>query len=130
MLSSCLRQAADAVLLWRQGAAYTPPHTPSRRSSDRAQVIALPQVTRRDSQNAAAARSRPDTSPPQTRATWRDRLRSLLCCLAPPATDQYYRSSENDAVVVRPPAPQPPPRGTQQHVLGPIAPQVGPAVQK
>jgi NLI interacting factor-like phosphatase len=79
-------------------------------------------VTRRDSQKPTAAR--PDTAPPETRATWRDRLRSLLCCLAPPTADQYYRSSENDAVVVRPPAPQPPPRGSQQHVLGPIAPQV------
>lgn len=92
-------------------------------SAQESQPDFITQVTRRDSQNTAAARSRPDTSPPQTRATWRDRLRSLLCCLAPPATDQYYRSSENDAVVVRPPAPQPPPRGTQQHVLGPIAPE-------
>ncbi len=81
------------------------------------------QVTR-ESASGAAARSRPIVAPPETRATWRDRLRSLLCCLAPPATDQYYRSSESDAVALRPPAPVPPPRGAQQHVLGPIAPEV------
>lgn len=56
--------------------------------------------------------------------TWRDRLRSLLCCLAPPAKDPYYRGSDHGSAAARPPAPTPPPRHSQSHVLGPVAPQV------
>lgn len=91
-------------------------------SAQESQPSFITQVTSRDA-GGAAARLQPETAPPETRATWRDRLRSLLCCLSPSSADQYYRSSENDAVVVRPQAPPVPPRHLQQHVIGPLAEQ-------
>ena len=58
----------------------------------------------------------------EPRATWRHRVRSLLCCLSPPATDRYYRSSETEAVVLRRPAQSVPPhRYTGSPVIGPMS---------
>ena len=44
-------------------------------------------------------------------------------CFMAPESCNLPPCSENDAVVVRPPAPAPPPRGSQQHVLGPVVPE-------
>lgn len=50
----------------------------------------------------------PGTDSQEIRNTWKDKLRSILCCLAPPTNDQYVRQDEGP-VVIRPPAPRPPP---------------------
>jgi RNA polymerase II subunit A small phosphatase-like protein len=86
------------------------------------------QVTTRNGIGAAKAAEAPADSTAaseviEPRATWRHRVRSLLCCLAPPATDQYYRSSETEAVVVRRLAqPVPPHHYTGSPVIGPMSP--------
>ena len=86
------------------------------------------QVTTRNGIGAAKAGEAPAISPAaseavEPRATWRHRVRSLLCCLAPPATDHYYRSSETEAVVVRRPAqPVPAHHFTGSPVIGPMSP--------
>ncbi|GAB4816709.1 hypothetical protein N2152v2_003755 [Parachlorella kessleri] len=54
----------------------------------------------------------------EVRNTWKNKLRSILCCLAPPANDQYVRQDEGP-VVIRPPAPPPP--TWSEPVIGPIA---------
>lgn len=59
----------------------------------------------------------PGTDSQEIRNTWKDKLRSILCCLAPPTNDQYVRQDEGP-VVIRPPAPRPPP--CTEPVLGPI----------
>lgn len=55
-----------------------------------------------------------------SRPTWRQRLRALLCCLNPEAADQYYRSGESESVVVRPPVHPPPPLYSAAPVIGPL----------
>ena len=91
-------------------------------------VLTVSQVTTRNGISPAKPGEGAADSPAageavEPRATWRHRVRSLLCCLSPPATDHYYRSSETEAVVVRRPAqPVAPHRYTGSPVIGPMSP--------
>ncbi|KAL4426656.1 hypothetical protein ABPG77_004712 [Micractinium sp. CCAP 211/92] len=56
----------------------------------------------------------------EVRSNWKNKFRSIFCCLAPSANAQYVRQEECP-VVIRPIAPQPP--GWTEPVLGPQLPQ-------
>lgn len=82
----------------------------------------ITQVSRRDSfkQSANGAKVPPKSSEP-LRPTWRERLRSLICCLSPTSSQsKYYADS---GVASHSNVPVPPSRHGQSHVLGPVAPQ-------
>lgn len=81
----------------------------------------ITQVTRRDSFKQPSSPKPAVETPEHPKATWRDRLRALLCCLSPSSSqDKYYSASSPAASQA---APLPPPRHGQSHVLGPLAPQ-------
>lgn len=61
-----------------------------------------------------------DEAGSEVRSTWKNKFRSIFCCLAPSPNEQYVRQDEGP-VVIRPIAPQPP--GWAEPVLGPMFPQ-------
>lgn len=56
----------------------------------------------------------------EARSTWKNKFRSLLCCLAPPQNDQYFPHREVPPPIIRPPRPPSPQRFTGSAVIGTI----------
>lgn len=94
---------------------------------DAAMASVITQVTARDQQAGALP------PPPaqyadgvageeggEMRPNWKNKFRSIFCCLAPSQGEQYVRQDEGP-VVIRPIAPQPP--AWAEPVLGPQLPQ-------
>ncbi|EFN57793.1 hypothetical protein CHLNCDRAFT_34758 [Chlorella variabilis] len=82
----------------------------------------ITQVSSRDQQKAAPppaaqyAVQPADDGSGEVRSTWKNKFRSIFCCLAPSSNEQYVRQDEGP-VVIRPIAPQPP--SWTEPVLGP-----------
>lgn len=62
----------------------------------------------------------------EARSTWKNKFRSLLCCLAPPQNDQYFPHREVPPPIIRPPPRPPSPAGFRYSgaaCLGPARPE-------